>query len=458
MHDPLLYRLSRIAVRIGLRGYFRRVEVHGRQNIPASGPVVFAANHPHSITDALILGFGVGRMLHFIAHSGLFRPAWKAWFLSNSGVIPVYRPTDQLGAAEKNRVMFAACNEVLNVGGAIGIFPEGTSSEERRVQQLKTGTARLAFGAEGESGWKLGVVIVPVGLNFESRRRFRSSVLVKFGRPFRIGEMRQAYEADSEATVKEVTGKLQDALRHEVINIEHTEYLELVHDVQNVYKDELLCREGLGIAGETPFQRDQAVRREIARALDHFSLNRPEVLWDLSRRMLRYNRKRRLLRLRDEMLSKEKSPTLRGQAGRFALIGLVGLVPGLAGLIGNLPPYKLTAWLARKLAPDLTKVHSYQFGLGAALFLTWYGLLFFHAVSRYGSLPGVILLLLLPPLGLFARWYVGYLTSRRRELRFAGLEILQGVRIQELRQQRKLLIRDLDEALQVYLDSLEESN
>ena len=50
MRDPLLYRLSRIAVRIGLRGYFRRVEVHGQRNIPATGPVVFAANHPHSVT------------------------------------------------------------------------------------------------------------------------------------------------------------------------------------------------------------------------------------------------------------------------------------------------------------------------------------------------------------------------------------------------------------------------
>ena len=176
MPDPFLYRVSRFTVRIGLRGYFRRVEIHGQEYVPTTGPVVFAANHPHSITDALMLGHGVGRMLHFIAHSGLFRPAWKAWFLRNSGVIPVYRPTDQAGAAEKNRSMFAACHEVLADGGAIGIFPEGTSSEERRVQQLKTGTARLAFGAEEQYDWQLGVVIVPVGLNFESRRRFRSRV------------------------------------------------------------------------------------------------------------------------------------------------------------------------------------------------------------------------------------------------------------------------------------------
>ena len=458
MSEPLLYRFSRIVVRIGLRGYFRRVEVHGRSNIPVSGPVVFAANHPHSVTDALMLGFGVGRMLHFIAHSGLFRPSWKAWFLANSGVIPVYRPTDQAGASAKNLAMFTACYEVLAAGGAIGIFPEGTSSEERRVQQLKTGTARLAFGAEAEYGWRLGVVIVPVGLNFESRRRFRSSVLVKFGRPIHVGELRQAYEANPEAVVKEVTTKLQEALRREVINIEHGEYLELVQDVQRVYKDKLLCREGLGITGDTSFQRDQAVRREIARALDHFCRNRPEVLWGLSRRMRRYNRKRRLLRLKDEMLRQEKSPTLWGQVGRFALVGLIGLAPAVVGLIGNLPPYKLTDRLAGKLAPDLTKVHSYQFVLGTLFFLSWYGLLLFLAASRYGSLSAVILGLVLPPLGLFARWYVGYLTGRRRQLRFAGLEILQGVRIQELRQQRQLLIRDLDEALEAYMDYLEDLN
>ena len=208
------------------------------------------------------------------------------------------------------------------------------------------------------------------------------------------------------------------------------------------------------LASRVPASGDS---REIGRALDHFCEHKPDVLWGLSRRMLRYNRKRRMLRIRDDMLRQEKSPTLWGQVGRFALVGITGLAPAMAGLIGNLPPYKLTGWLAGKLAPDLTKVHSYQFVLGTLFFLTWYGLLLYLAASRLGYVPTLILGMLLPPLGLFARRYVRYLTGRRRELRFAGLEILQGVRIQELRQQRKLLIRDLDEALQNYLESLEEN-
>lgn len=456
--EPWLYRLSRVIVRLGLRGYFRRVEIHGRRNAPAAGPVVYAANHPHSVTDALVLGHGAGRMLHFIAHSGLFRPGWKAWFLRNSGAIPVYRPTEEAQAGQKNQAMFAACHRVLAAGGAIGIFPEGTSSEEKRVQQLRTGTARMAFGAEAENGWRLGVAVVPVGLNFESRRRFRSGVLVKFGRPIVLQDRREDFEADPEEAVRKLTADLQDALRREVVNIDHAEYLDLVRDVLKMYKDELLGRPDLDIAGGTGFQREQAVQREIARALDHFHRNRPEVLWGLSRRMSRYNRKRRLLRLRDEMLRQEDGPTVEGQVGRFALVGAIGLAPAVIGLVANLAPYKATGWLAGRLAPDRTKVHTYQFVLGVGFFLSWYALVITLAADRLGTWPAAILGVLLPPLGLFARWYVGYLTGRRRRLRLAGLEILQGVRIQELRQQRRVLIQEMDAALRVYLESLEETN
>ena len=142
LHTPLLYQISRVLVNIGMRGYFGSIEVAGRGNIPERGPVIFASNHPHSITDALVLGHGTGRMLHFLAHSGLFRKKGQSWFLRNSGVIPIYRAKDVVGAADANTAMFAACHDVLNEGGAIGIFPEGTSAEERRVQKLLGRTSR----------------------------------------------------------------------------------------------------------------------------------------------------------------------------------------------------------------------------------------------------------------------------------------------------------------------------
>jgi glycerol-3-phosphate O-acyltransferase/dihydroxyacetone phosphate acyltransferase len=153
MREPLLYRLGLIVARLGMRAYFSGLEISGAENIPKQGPVIFASNHPNSITDGLVLGLGAGRMLHFVAHSGLFRDRWRAWFLRSAGTIPVYRPRDVPEAADKNIAMFSACRQVLVEGGALGIFPEGTSEEAVHVQTLKTGTARIALSSEGAAGW-----------------------------------------------------------------------------------------------------------------------------------------------------------------------------------------------------------------------------------------------------------------------------------------------------------------
>jgi len=443
-------------VQFGVRVYFRRLEVSGADRIPATGPVIFASNHPHSVTDALLLGLGAGRMLHFVAHSGLFRNRLQSWFLRSCGVIPVFRPRDVSEAADRNVAMFSACHRLLTEGGAIGIFPEGTSAEERRVQKLKTGTARIALSAEQEAGWRLGVTIVPVGLNFESRRRFRSRVLVRFGRPLATAEYRDAYRDDSVAAVNRLTETLQEALRRRVVNVEHVDFLELVSDVEKVYKGELLERDGLEIPGDTRFKRDQQVTREIARALDYFYERSPEVIWGLSRLMRRYHRMRRTLRLKDELLRGERGPTVRGEVWRLVAVGAAGLPVALYGSVGNIVPYKLTAWISARLAPDLTKVHSYQFVLGAALFLPWYVAMLYLVNGLLGFWWAMTALVTFPLAGLFARAYGRRMKNRRRMMRLAWLELLQGVRLQELRQQRRQLVRELDAALAEYMRSLEE--
>jgi len=443
-------------VRLGVRVYFRKLEISGAGNIPPRGPIIFASNHPHSVTDALLLGLGVGRMLHFVAHSGLFRHRLQSWFLRSCGVIPVFRPKDVSEAADRNVAMFSACHRLLVGGGAIGIFPEGTSAEERRVQKLKTGTARMALSAEEGADWGLGVTIVPVGLNFESRRRFRSRVLVRFGRPLAAADHREAYGADPVAAVTALTEELQDALRRRVVNVEHVDFVELVRDVEKVYKGELLERDGLVIPGDTRFKRDQQVTREIGRALDYFYERSPEVIWGLSHLMRKYHRKRRLLRLKDELLRGERGPTVRGEIWRMVAVGAAGLPLAAYGSVGNIVPYKLTEWISARLAPDLTKVHTYQFVVGAVLFLPWYALLL-HFVNGWLGIWGVVVAAVtFPGAGLFARGYGRRMKNRRRMMRLAWLELLQGVRLQDLRQQRRQLIRELDAALEEYMHSLEE--
>jgi len=439
-----------------MRAYFREIEVTGRSRIPAAGPVIFAANHPHSITDSLVLGLAADRMVHFIAHSGLFRNRLQAWFLRNSGVVPVHRPRDDAAASDRNQTMFATCFRILGDGGAIGIFPEGTSAEERRVQKLKTGAARIALGAEEQAAWQLGLTLVPVGLNFESSTRFRSRVLVKFGHPLLPADWRPEFAADAQAAGVKLTEVLQERMRHEVVNIKQSEYEVFVRDVKMIFKKEILERTDLTIPGNSPYQRDQNITAEIARALDYFYERSPDVVWRLARQIKRYNTRRRFLKLRDELLSREQGPEVRGELWRLVIMGIAGLPWALFGLAGNWLPFQLTAWLGARLAPDRTKTHLIQFCVGAALFPGWYALLLYFAQRIFGSAALLPVGLGLPVAGLFAREYFRYMKTRRRLLRFAALEVMLGVRVQELRLERRRLVANLDRAMNQYLAALEE--
>jgi len=456
LHEPLLYRLSRVVVGIGMRGYFSGIEVVGEENIPARGPVIFASNHPHSITDALVLGHGTGRMLNFLAHSGLFNTRFNSWFMRNSGVIPIYRAKDVSDAADANLAMFSACHEVLDQGGAIGIFPEGTSAEERRVQKLKTGTARIALGADAAAGWNLGVQIVPVGLNFESTNRFRSRILIRFGAPLFAANYRANYEADPVAASVSLTTDLQQSLQREVVNVAESASEQLVRDVEKIYRAELMCRAEMNIPGKTDFQKSQTISREFARALGYFQETNPEVLWGLSRRLRRYNAMCKTFKLKDNMLRADEGPAMRKELGRFVGMGLAGLPWALVGLLGNFIPYMLTDRLTRRLAPDHTKIHFTHLGLGLLFFLPWYGWMLRAAWHPLGSLGTGLLLLALPPAGLFARGYFRYLSRRRQMMRFAWLELVHGLRINDMRRQRRALIQEMDAAMAEYMESLEE--
>ena len=91
---PPLYRLTRAFVRAGVRLFYRRIVTHTLEHVPPRGPVVFAATHPNSVTDPLVLGACLPRPVHYVAHSGLVRKPFLGWLLPRAGVIPVYRPED----------------------------------------------------------------------------------------------------------------------------------------------------------------------------------------------------------------------------------------------------------------------------------------------------------------------------------------------------------------------------
>src|SRR5664280_2945082 len=59
---------------------------------------------------------------------------------------------------------FSGIYEILRKNGNLIMFSEGICVPEKRLQKLRKGTARVAFGAEEKFG--VDVNIVPVGINY----------------------------------------------------------------------------------------------------------------------------------------------------------------------------------------------------------------------------------------------------------------------------------------------------
>jgi len=451
MVHSLLYTALRTLFRAILRLYFRRIEVEGAENVPATGPVILAANHPQSILDAVVLGTSCHRTVHYLAHSGLFSNRLRAWFLRQLGAIPVIRREDAATVGDQNAPMFSACQVLLSRGGTIGIFPEGVSLEERRVQALKTGTARIALECESRFAWSLGIRIVPVGLNFESPQRFRCRVLVRFGEPVDVVAQRNAYETDPIEAIHQLTAILQEALRRQVVNIERVEFEDLVRDLELVYKGELLGRPDLSIPGGTPLQQDQSVSRGIAQALDHFLRVRPVVVWRVREHLEAYRRKLRRLHLEDEQIREHKRRTVPGEMTRLLLVGGIGLPVAVYGAVWNIVPYKVTGWITQRYARDNTKVHLLQLGIGIFVFGLFYVPIVWWAQAALGPVTAIAFVLTLPLSGFLAWIYEGFMRRRGRMLQLAWMDLTHKRAIQRLRQERMRLIHEVDAAFGEYL-------
>lgn len=114
-----------------------RIRVHGRENIPKSGPVLLCSNHMAK-RDPVMLGVAQGRAVFYMAKEELFRNRFLGWLLRNLGAFPVIRGSGGTDALEN-------AYRLLDDNAMVGIFIEGHRSKDGLLQRPKTGAALLAY-------------------------------------------------------------------------------------------------------------------------------------------------------------------------------------------------------------------------------------------------------------------------------------------------------------------------
>ena len=215
--------------------FFRRIDIVGAENVPAEGPVIFAGNHPNALMDGWLLTAKCGRWpLHFMANAKLWDYKLLGPLLSASGAVPVCSREDRGGDVD-NTEAFEKLYEVIEAGNCMGIFPEGISHAESQLMKLKTGAARIALAVAGRGN--TNVMIIPCGLNYIHRHRFRSQVLIEFGAPIVVDSHWAAeYANDNPGTVRKLTDHLANALLNVTLNAPDWNVLRFVQSARRLYK------------------------------------------------------------------------------------------------------------------------------------------------------------------------------------------------------------------------------
>lgn len=459
----ILYNSLRSLLKLSLELYYVEIQQTGSEHVPKTGPVVFAANHPNSIMDTVVLGSQTSRNVSYLARSGLFKNPLVAAVFNRCGVIPLYRRQDGPMESGSNDGAFGAAFDVLDEGGTIGIFPEGRNAPERHVRDIKTGTARIALGAEARRDFELGVTVIPVGLNFLDRDQFLTRVLVRFGEPIDTREYKDTYEEDPRQAVRDLTQRLQDGIRKEAVHVHDVTHHELVQDIQDIYgrtlQDEVLGKIDVRsldskllslLTGRETSHRDLdaefQVKQWIADAVSWFEEKSPSRVEELRRRIRDYKDSLRQTQLRINF-SKRSPETIssRREGVKMTLYAIVFAPVALWGLAHNFIPYRLGRRFALK-APDEAMRAIRALGIGGVLFGLFYSLYFMSAYHGSGSAWVAAAYIVTLPLAGF--WFLRY---RRQLARYADKILLRNLfrtRSSALRQavaNRKLLIEEFED-------------
>jgi len=299
---PISYRLGRWLLGAAMGFYFARIERFHRERVPRTGPVIFTSNHPNSITDAFVIGTSVPRKVNFVATVQLFRWPLVRWLLTRCGVIPVNRVKDDPRAMRAVLETFEACFRVLEQGEAIGIFPEGITHDDPQLKTVKTGAARMALELEHRHGGKLGLLIVPVGLTFSAKERYRSDVLVNFGEPIRVAEHLAGYPGQKRDCIQRLTGEIERRIEALMLHLPKLERARLVQAVKGLYLDRL--RVGNRVIHEPlpPQAGELMLTQAIGHAVDFVCEHQPDRAVTFARKLDHYEHWLQRLHLTDEEL------------------------------------------------------------------------------------------------------------------------------------------------------------
>jgi len=183
-------------------------DVKGKENVPRKGPLILVSNHLNN-ADPPILGSVTPRQISFLTKQEWFKTPIIGTMFKMGGMIPVRRFAADLHALR-------AAQNLLQNGGCLGMFAEGTRSKDGVLHQGEPGTALIAL--------RTGAPVQPVAIWGTEGVKLpkdmlvsRTKVHVRYGKPFTLPRpqriTREDVERGTETIMKAIAALLPEKYR-----------------------------------------------------------------------------------------------------------------------------------------------------------------------------------------------------------------------------------------------------
>ncbi|CDS05953.1 hypothetical protein LRAMOSA08481 [Lichtheimia ramosa] len=399
--DSRIYQALKYLSRLAVWVYFRHVHVISRKPISPTGPLLIAANHMNMVLDpaVLIATFPQKRPCHFWALARFFKIPIAGKVLHAAGVLPVDTKT------HSNAKLFEHTLQCLEHGGVIALFPEGTSYTLPHHLPFKDGMSWAAFEFLSHHP-DIPLTVIPVGITYTTKNKWRSDVVVEYGEPIRVtSHDLQQFKLNPKPAVKDLTAKIAHGVEQGTINSPDWDTLHAAAAARFILFD------------NTKLEDYVRVSQSLIQVLRPTEDNK-DTPNELKNRLLTFSKNLRLLRLSPQDISmyEKQEITLSRAVVRLASTwtALAVQIPlFLPGIMINWPIY-LFGRLAERYEQYTESVAQsklvFSVVIGVPLYMT-----LSYQVWKYldYTLMGLVLAMLLIPL---LAWYHMALVDKRYDM------------------------------------------
>jgi 1-acyl-sn-glycerol-3-phosphate acyltransferase len=157
---------------------YHRLEMHGRANVPESGPAIVVLNHASLLDVPILMAVDPFPNTGTVVKASMFKLPVISWLLRQWGAIPVER---QGRDSSSVRAMLG----LLRHGGVLAVAAEGRRTRSGHLEPINPVLARIAVTAD--------VPIVPLGISGSFKALPPGAflprpekIVVRVGPPFRL--------------------------------------------------------------------------------------------------------------------------------------------------------------------------------------------------------------------------------------------------------------------------------